>query len=79
MAISLGYTLTSAWLCTGIRDCPVSWEPYVGTAVVIFVPITIAGIIVAIVGAKLYEIFDTALVEDTAPAESSGTDGYSAR
>ena len=64
LAAAVAYAATSGWLCSGIRNCPVSWEPYAVVSSIIFVVITVAGVIVAVVGAKLYEIFDTALVID---------------
>lgn len=64
LAGAAAYAATSGWLCSGIRQCPASWEPYAVVSSIIFVVITVAGVIVAVVGAKLYEIFDTALVID---------------
>lgn len=78
LAVALGYALTGAWLCTGIRACPASWEPFALVSSIIFVLITLAGVFVAVVGAKLYKIFDTALGVDsgsTTFSESSDSDG----
>jgi hypothetical protein len=78
LAVALGYALTGAWLCTGIRACPASWEPFALVSSIIFVLITLAGVVVAVVGAKLYKIFDTALGVDGGEAtfpESSDSDG----
>ena len=61
LAFAFGYALTGAWLCTGIRGCPASWEPFALVSSIIFVAITVAGVITAVIGAKLYKIFDTAL------------------
>ncbi len=61
LAVALGYGLTGAWLCTGIRGCPASWEPFALVASIIFVAITVAGVVAAVISAKLYKIFDTAL------------------
>ena len=61
LAFAFGYALTGAWLCTGIRGCPASWEPFALVSSIIFVAITVAGVIAAVIGAKLYKIFDTAL------------------
>lgn len=76
LAVALGYALTGAWLCTGIRACPASWEPFALVSSIIFVLITLAGVFVAVVGAKLYKIFDTALgsevVDDTFSERSKG-------
>ncbi len=78
LAIALGYALTGAWLCTGIRSCPASWVPFAVVSSIIFVLITLVGVVVAVVGAKLYKIFDTALTVDGASGtfpERSDTDG----
>ena len=64
LAVAVAYAATSGWLCSGIRDCPASWEPYAVVSSIIFVSITVAGVIAAVVGAQLYRIFDTALVVD---------------
>lgn len=75
LAVALGYALTGAWLCTGIRACPASWEPFALVSSIIFVLITLAGVFVAVVGAKLYKIFDTALGSEAAFTERSDSDG----
>ena len=76
LAVAFGYALTGAWLCTGIRGCPASWEPFALVSSIIFVLITVFGVVVAVVGAKLYRIFDTALgsgdVITTYPEGGSG-------
>ena len=71
LAVAVAYAATSGWLCSGIRDCPASWEPYAVVSSIIFVSITVAGVIAAVVGAKLYRIFDTALVVDDGNTTSS--------
>jgi hypothetical protein len=77
LVTAVAYAATSAWLCSGIRACPASWEPYAVVSAIIFVLITFAGVAVAVVGATLYRIFDTALVvEDvvtTYPEGASAT------
>ncbi len=62
LVIAAAYAATSGWLCSGIRACPASWEPYAVVSAIIFVLITLFGVVVAVVGALLYRIFDTALV-----------------
>ena len=62
LAVAGAYAGTAGWLCTGIRNCPASWEPFALVASIIFVLITVIGIITAVVSARLYKIFDTALV-----------------
>lgn len=64
LMVALGYGLTSAWLCSGIRKCPASWEPFVIVSAIIFLAITPIGVVVASFGARLYRIFDTALYPD---------------
>ena len=59
--VAAAYGATAGWLCSGIRGCPASWEPYALVSSIIFVAITITGVIAGFVGAKLYKIFDTAL------------------
>ncbi|MDP6665814.1 MAG: hypothetical protein QF357_00275 [Dehalococcoidia bacterium] len=63
---ALGYGLTGAWLCTGIRACPASWQPFALVSSIIFAVVTVIGVFVAIVGARLYRIFDTALGTENA-------------
>ncbi len=64
LVVAVAYAATAGWLCSGIRACPASWEPFALVSSIIFVVITVAGIVVSLVGAKLYKIFDTALVID---------------
>ncbi len=64
LAVAIPYAATAGWLCSGIRACPASWEPYAVVASIIFVGIAVAGVIVGVIGAKLYQIFDTALDSD---------------
>ena len=61
LMIALVYGLTSVWLCSGIRKCPESWIPFAVVAAIIFIVITPIGVAVAVIGARLYKIFDTAL------------------
>lgn len=61
LVAALAYGLTSGWLCSGIRNCPVSWQPFVLVSSIFFVVPTILGSITATVGVRLYRIFDTAL------------------
>ena len=61
LMIALGYGLPSIWLCSGIRKCPESWIPFAVVAAIIFILITPIGVAVAVIGARLYKIFDTAL------------------
>ncbi|MBC8452976.1 MAG: hypothetical protein H8D69_00725 [Chloroflexi bacterium] len=66
LMFATGYGVTSAWLCSGIRKCPASWEPFVIVSAVIFVLVLLATVVVAVVGARLYKIFDTALYPEKA-------------
>ncbi len=81
LMVAIGYGATSAWLCSGIRDCPVSWEPFVFISLLIFLVIVVAMVVVAMVFARAYKIFDTSIGgskayepsigSNTAPAEGS--------
>jgi ABC-type uncharacterized transport system permease subunit len=62
LAVSVAYGATAGWLCSGIRKCPASWEPFAIVSSIIFVLITVGSIGVAVVVAKLYRVFDTSLV-----------------
>ena len=73
LMVAVGYGGTSAWLCTGIRKCPVSWEPYVLVSSIFFVGITVAGVVISYFGAKAYRIFDTSIGGDKAYEPSIGT------
>lgn len=59
--IAIGYATTSAWLCSGIRKCPASWEPYVYVSAIILIVTLITTVIVSIIGARAYKIFDTSI------------------
>jgi hypothetical protein len=48
-------------LCSGISRCPASWQPFVLVSGIIFVLVVLATVVVAVFGAKLYKVFDTAL------------------
>jgi|TARA_B100000959_G_C14980181_1_gene623140 hypothetical protein len=72
LLVAGGYGLTSAWLCSGIRKCPASWEPFVFVSVIIFVVIVVVAVIVSILGAKAYKIFDTSIGGDKAYANAGG-------
>ena len=73
LMVAIGYGGTSAWLCSGIRNCPASWEPFVLVSSIFFVGFTVAGVTIAHFGAKVYKIFDTALGSDKAREPSIGT------
>ena len=62
LVIAVAYAATAGWLCSGIRNCPASWEPFALISSIIFVLTTVFGTVVAVVSAKLYRVFDTALV-----------------
>ena len=64
LSAALGYGLMGAWLCTGIRACPPRWEPFALVLSIIFFLITLASVFAVVIGARLYKIFDTALVVD---------------
>ncbi|MDA1280010.1 MAG: hypothetical protein O3B95_08205 [Chloroflexi bacterium] len=72
LAAAAGYGGTSAWLCSGIRNCPVSWEPFVLVSSIIFVVLTVTGIFAAMVVARLYKIFDTATGGEAAYSSQGG-------
>ena len=61
LMIGLGYGITCIWLCSGIRKCPDNWVPFAIVTAIIFMVITPIGVIVAVISARLYKIFDTAL------------------
>ena len=73
LMVAIGYGSTSAWLCSGIRNCPASWEPFVIVSSIIFVLILIAAVVFAVVGAKLYKVFDTSIGGEKAYEPSIGT------
>ena len=68
------YGLTSAWLCSGIRKCPASWEPFAIVSAVIFLVILVTTVIISIFGAKAYKIFDTSIGGEKSYEPSIGTD-----
>jgi hypothetical protein len=69
-----GYGGTSAWLCSGIRKCPASWEPFLLVSLIIFVLIVIGSVIFMVIFAKAYKIFDTSIGGEKAYEPSIGTD-----
>ena len=73
LMIGGGYGATSAWLCSGIRKCPASWEPFVFISSIIFVVVVITTMIVAVGGARAYKIFDTSIGGDKAYEPSIGS------
>mgnify|MGYP001327153933 CR=1 FL=1 len=68
-----GYGGTSAWLCSGIRKCPASWEPFLLVSLIIFVLIVIGSVIFMVIFAKAYKIFDTSIGGEKAYEPSIGT------
>ena len=79
LMIGGGYGVTSAWLCSGIRSCPASWEPFVVVSSIIFVLVLISTVVVSIIGAKAYKIFDTSIGGDKAYSASGGRSGHDGR
>jgi hypothetical protein len=77
LMIGGGYGATSAWLCSGIRNCPASWEPFVFVSSIIFVVTLVSTVIVSVIGAKAYKIFDTSIGGDAAYVSSGGRGGDS--
>jgi hypothetical protein len=77
LMIGGGYGATSAWLCSGIRKCPASWEPFVVVSSIIFVLVLISTVAVSVLGAKAYKIFDTSIGGDAAYGASGGRGGES--
>ena len=77
LMIGGGYGVTSAWLCSGIRNCPASWQPFVVVSSIIFVLALVSTVIVSVIGAKAYKIFDTSIGGDAAYAASGGRGGDS--
>ena len=75
LMIGGGYGATSAWLCSGIRNCPASWEPFVIVSSIIFVLVLVSTVVVSVIGAKAYKIFDTSIGGDAAYAASGGRGG----
>ncbi len=75
LMIGGGYGATSAWLCSGIRSCPASWEPFVVVSSIIFLLVTVSGVFVFSFGAKLYKVFDTSIGGDAAYESSGGRGG----
>ncbi|MDG0866574.1 hypothetical protein [Candidatus Lucifugimonas marina] len=73
LMVAIGYGATSAWLCSGISKCPASWEPFVLISSIIFFVILAIMIVVSIVGARLYKIFDTSIGGEKAYEPSIGS------
>ncbi len=73
LMVAGGYGGTSAWLCSGIRKCPASWEPFVLVSVIIFVLIVAFTVVFMVIGAKAYKIFDTSIGGEKAYEPSIGT------
>ena len=71
--IAIGYATTSAWLCSGIRKCPASWEPYALVSSIILLVFVITAVVVSVVGARVYKIFDTSIGGDKAYEPSIGS------
>ena len=76
LMIAIGYAATSAWLCSGIRKCPASWEPYAYVSLVIFLLVLFTAIFIAVVGARAYKIFDTSIGGAKAYEPSIGSPRY---
>jgi hypothetical protein len=74
LLIAVGYGATSAWLCSGIRKCPASWEPFAIVSTVIFGLVLVAAVVISMVGARAYKIFDTSIGGEKAYEPSVGTD-----
>ena len=83
LTVAVAYAATAGWLCSGIRACPARWEPYAIVSSIIFFGITVAGVIVAVIGARLYKIFDTAPYDEsvvtTYPGRESASGTFSER
>ena len=71
--IAIGYATTSAWLCSGIRKCPASWEPHALVSSIILLVFVITAVVVSVVGARVYKIFDTSLGGEKAYEPSIGS------
>ena len=72
LAVAVGYGATGAWLCSGIRNCPASWEPFALVSSIIFLVLTVTGIIAAMVIVRLYKVFDTATGGESAYSSQGG-------
>ena len=75
LAAAVGYGATGAWLCSGIRNCPVSWEPFALVSSIIFTALTLAGVVMAMIVVRLYKIFDTATGGEVAYSSQGGRGG----
>lgn len=73
LMVAIGYGATSAWLCSGISKCPASWEPFVLVSSIILFVILAIMIVVSIVGARVYKIFDTSIGGEKAYEPSIGS------
>ena len=73
LMIAIGYAATSAWLCSGIRKCPASWEPYAYVSAIILLVVVFTAVVVSVVGARVYKIFDTSLGGEKAYEPSIGS------
>ena len=72
LTAAIGYGATGAWLCSGIRNCPASWEPFALVSSIIFAALTLIGVVVAMIVARLYKIFDTATGGEVAYSSQGG-------
>tara|TARA_B100000029_G_scaffold516259_1_gene628233 strand:+ start:3509 stop:3769 length:261 start_codon:yes stop_codon:yes gene_type:complete len=59
LMVAGGYGGMSAWVCSGIRTCPASWEPFVLVSSIIFLIVFLIVFVATIVFVRLYRILDT--------------------
>ena len=59
LMVAGGYGGMSAWVCSGIRTCPASWQPFVLVSSIIFLIVFLMVFVATIVFVRLYRILDT--------------------
>lgn len=57
LLFAIGYSGTSAWLCSGIRDCPTHPVPFIVVGAVVWVLTIIFVTAVSVFFHKLYRLF----------------------
>ena len=58
LIFTIGYILTSVWLCSGIRSCPAHWFPFVITGTLIWTSTIISSIFISVILQKMYYFCD---------------------
>tara|TARA_Y100001970_G_C13894186_1_gene680273 strand:- start:307 stop:567 length:261 start_codon:yes stop_codon:yes gene_type:complete len=59
LMVAGGYGGMSAWVCSGIRTCPASWQPFVLVSSIIFLIVFLIVFVATILFVRFYRILDT--------------------